>query len=494
MPRVEPSARRPPWEVIGLAGAMLVFVASALSFALQVPHFYGTDERAHLGYAHAVAAGRLPEIDDRFDIPVEATEWQHVVDTDSPTASYRTVWVANHPPLHYALVAPLIWLSSALGRADGGVLWLRFANIAFAAVGIVFTYLLTVQLTAGARRIALAAACLVAFVPRGHYEFAQALNDGLGLAATTAAAWAAVRYLRSDHTTRGLLVLAACVAVAAGTRAAAMIAALAAVAVVALHDCVTSSRRSRAGAAGRAAAVAVLPAVVIWGWFYVRNVVLYGDIGASSYLLERFDRSRRGSTLDMASRASLWVNMYQTLVTESLFSLRPRRPGSIVAVIAALVAAAGLVTTAVTGRTGDAGSDGRRWTVGRWGLLVCGGVCVATVVSVAQHIGGGGSISNRYLFPALGTLAALFAIGLDRVVPRILPAAAVVLLAVSSAHYVPSRVADDIDRVIGDEPLVLSGWPLVVVVVIAVVGVALLIAGLLPLRQSSRDGPEMAAG
>ena len=49
---------------------------------------------------------------------------------------YRAVWVANHPPLHYVATAPLIWLSNALDRPDGGLLLMRLANIAFAAVGV----------------------------------------------------------------------------------------------------------------------------------------------------------------------------------------------------------------------------------------------------------------------------------------------------------------------------------------------------------------------
>ena len=44
------------------------------------------------------------------------------------------------------------------------------------------------------------------------------------------------------------------------------------------------------------------------------------------------------------------------------------------------------------------------------------------IVTVAQHVSGGGSRA-RYLLPALGVAAALFALGLDRLWPRVLPAA-----------------------------------------------------------------------
>ena len=46
--------------------------------------------------------------------------------------------MANHPPLSYVAVAPLIWLSRAGEAADGGLILLRFANVAFAAVGVAY--------------------------------------------------------------------------------------------------------------------------------------------------------------------------------------------------------------------------------------------------------------------------------------------------------------------------------------------------------------------
>ena len=137
-------------EHAGVVMAIVVFMCAGTSFALQVPPFHGTDERAHLGYAHAVADGRLPEIEDRPHIPADAARWREEV-RDAKNDRYRTIWVANHPPLHYLLVAPLTRLATATGRADGGLLLLRFANLAFASIGIVFTYLLTVP---GDRRLA----------------------------------------------------------------------------------------------------------------------------------------------------------------------------------------------------------------------------------------------------------------------------------------------------------------------------------------------------
>ena len=78
---------------------------------------------------------------------------------------------------------------------DGGLLLMRFANIAFAAVGVVL------HVPAGdelAGRTPRRSRCRGDRRPRpqGHTYFSRALNDGLAFAAGTALLWAAVRCLR----------------------------------------------------------------------------------------------------------------------------------------------------------------------------------------------------------------------------------------------------------------------------------------------------------
>ena len=99
--------------------------------------------------------------------PTVAVQWQAERESGRDDR-YRAVWVANHPPLHYVVAAPLIWLSNALDRPDGGLLLMRFVNIAFATAGVGFTYLLGRDLSGGVRRIGLAAALIAALVPQGH--------------------------------------------------------------------------------------------------------------------------------------------------------------------------------------------------------------------------------------------------------------------------------------------------------------------------------------
>jgi hypothetical protein len=480
------TVRRASIEVVGVVMAVIVFLAAGTNFAVQVPPFNGTDERAHLAYAHAIADGHLPTIDERADVPARATQWRHELIHDSKSNSYRTIWVANHPPLHYMLVAPLVWASNAMDRGDGGLLFLRFANLAFASLGIVFTYLLTTEIT-GSRRLGLGAAAIAATLARGHYEFAQALNDGLAFAAATAVMWATARVLRRGQSRRELLIVAATVAVAAGARAASMIVALAAVGLLT----VVGFRRSpgpvlaRARTAAVTAASTTLPAAVLFGWFYARNVALYGDIGGSAYLMDHFSRRPANGLLDVLTNGRMWLDIYQGLPARAVLTFRPTSTATVVVDLAGAVALAGVVIAIVRRRGARSRSVG---AVNRTALAGCVLLVLLVAATIVQHVSVGGLPSSRYALPALGVLACLFTIGLDAILPRVLVLVAVATATVWTAHFLPTRVATEIGSGRGptpeDLPAVLSALLFTVSVAAAVAMLAVLTA------SSTRRTPE----
>ena len=230
----------------GLAAVVVAFVAIGSMHALQQPPFAAPDEGAQLGYAHAVAHLDLPAIDTLPHVPESATQW--IADRESaPTQRHRGVWVANHPPLHYALVAPLVWIAELTDRPDGGLLFLRLANVGFAALGVALTYLLALELT-GLRRIALLAAAAAAMTTQAHVLFSHGLNDGLAFAAGTAVVWAGLRCVQRGAAGRNLALLGAAAAVAAGARTATMILAVVVVGAVAAERFTRSSGTRRASA------------------------------------------------------------------------------------------------------------------------------------------------------------------------------------------------------------------------------------------------------
>jgi hypothetical protein len=400
-------------------------------FALQQAPFFDADEKAHLGYAHEIADFRLPEIDRQPDVPAGATQWRTELSTGRDSR-YLAVWVANHPPLHYLTVAPLIWFAEAADRADGGLLMMRLANIAFAAAGVGFTYLLGNEV-AGKRRIGLAAAAIVALVPQGHTYFSRGLNDGLAFAAGTALVWAGVRAMRRPDR-RNLALLGATAAAAAGTRTATMLLAVVVVAIVAGDRLVRPADAPlplRRRAAAITAAIGLGPAAALFGWFYIRIQLLYGDIGASSFLLERFEREPRGSIAHVMTQGRLWSHLFHRMVGTAPLSWAWPRFANVVA----LVAVVGLIVAIVRPRSGTS----------RRAIGLCLVAVAVITFTVAQHLAGGGSAYPRYLFPAIGALAVLAAIGLDRLA-RVLPAIVVAAMAWWAIRQMPIGVNPAIAR------------------------------------------------
>jgi len=422
------------WWGVGVGLATVVFFGITLLFAFEQSPFQAPDETAHLGYAQSVAAFDLPRIDSPLPIPDGATQWQAEI-ASRGADRYHRVWVANHPPLSYVIAAPAMWLANAQGRADGGLLYLRVVNAAAAAVGVAMTYLVAWQMTGGNRRLALASSCVAALVPNGHIVFSQGLNDGLAFASGTAVVWAGLRVLRQGATRASLAILAAAAAVAAGSRTATMLIA----AAVVVYVCVGTAARVTGPLAGRlraflrVVAYGLGPALILWGWFYVRNIVLYGDVGASDYLLRMFLRHRRGSPLGLITEGHVWVDVYRGLLSPST----TRRVVPRYLTVATVLVGAGLAVAVVSGRTADDTAAGRsprhfRAAVGLGALVV-----VVSWLTILQHYSGGGNPYARYLFPALGVIATFAVIGVDRLVPRAGPVLLVLVLGWWSISNLP---------------------------------------------------------
>jgi hypothetical protein len=260
----------------------------------------------------------------------------------------------------------------------------------------------------------------------------------LGFAAGTAVVWAGARCLRRIDalTKRDLALLAGTTVVAFGSRAATMLVAIAVVGVVALRRFTrpAPSVSVQARRAARVALVGIGPAVVAFGWYYVRNMMHYGDIGASQYLLEMFGRQRRGSVFDMIVRWSMWSNVY-----EGLMSPTTRRrivpPGSALITLIAAVGVAIVFVTGRIGRSGESSSAGGRprgdqaseAPTLRWQIAL-GLVSVGLIaLTIAQHASGGGNAHARYAMPAIGVAAVLLVIGMERMWSRWAPLALVVI-------------------------------------------------------------------
>jgi hypothetical protein len=409
-------------SLIGVVGIIITYLAIGSLFALEQPPFVGADEKAHLGYAHVVADGSLPTIDQPLPVPTWANQWMNELISTTSSAN-RTIWVANHPPLYYVSVAPLIWFAEATQRPDGGLLLVRLANVAWGAVGLAFTYAAARELTKSPR-IALLSTGVAAMVTQLYASLSLGMSDGMAFAAGAAVTWTGLRCLQRGSTSRNLWLLALTTAVATGTRAATMLVAFSVVATVAAFEYAKpgAANGDRRRAAFRVGLIGLLPAALLFGWFYVRNIVLYGDIGASSYLLERFGREPNGSLMSTLLRSGLWRSLYSRSMSPLTYG--GARPMGML--VFAAVAVAGLAAAVIARRTGDRDPSGDRYGIARRSiLLLLVGVGVI-VWYIAEHVSGGGYLHPRYVFPVLGSVATLFVIGFDRIAPRILPVAVLI--------------------------------------------------------------------
>ena len=271
-----------PYAVPLLVAALVALVGTQVALVFKVPS-WGNDEPAHVGYVAALAEGRLPTIesdivDDPTRFPGTATEFRG---WDEP---HGDIWTANHPPLYHLAMVPLWWAASE--HQSAMVIAMRLANTLGFAAWLLLVGVLARELVP--RRPAVPAlAVVVAAAPTLVLRSGFFVNDGWAAAAALLLLLMTIRMLRRPVTPRWVAVAVAAGTVAAGIRAqGVLVVALCSVALL-----VVLSRRDgwRRGLVV-SAAVGGIPALAV-GWFYVRNLRLYGDLTGQDALLRKFGRA-----------------------------------------------------------------------------------------------------------------------------------------------------------------------------------------------------------
>ena len=104
---------------------------------------------------------------------------------------------------------------------------------------------------------------------------------------------------------------------------------------------------------------------------------------------------------------------------------------------AAVFGIGGLVLATVTRCTGDRDDAGNRYRLARRSILLLLVGIAVIVLYIAQHVSGGGYLHPRYAFPVLASVATLLVVGLDRILPRILPMVLLVGMALWTLFELP---------------------------------------------------------
>jgi hypothetical protein len=409
LPHTDPHRERDlVW--LGVGGAVLAFVMLA-GLWLWVPVYGPPDEASHVAYARELGHGRLPRIDTPISGRGDLRLTQELSGRD---ASHRTIWTANHPPLYYALVAAPVRAGLDSGHPVRGVLAARLVSVGLSALGLIALAYVVLQLAPGRPRLAVAATGLVALLPSFISISARVYNDSLAFLTATLAIAATVVFVVRGPSAARLAAVAAGAGLAALTRASGLlVAGLAALAVlVAVWRTGEGSAQRRLGRAVAWAGTVGAVVAAVAGWFYLRNLSLYGDLTGSAALLDQFGRSPRIPMGGLLTDLGFWRLQQRRLwdVTNLLQGTDVRIARQLW--LLGLVPVAGLVLVGVSRLVRPAGG-GARPDPGR---TVAVGLCVALLgllqLSQVQFVSAGGGGHVRYLFPGLVTVGLAAAAGL----------------------------------------------------------------------------------
>ncbi|WP_210648757.1 DUF2142 domain-containing protein [Nocardioides sp. SYSU D00065] len=365
-----------------LAAVLLALLGTQVALVFTVPS-WGNDEPAHTGYVASLAKGQLPTIetdivDDPARFPRTAEEFS------GRDEEHGDIWTANHPPLFHLAMVPVWWALS--DHQSGMIITMRLANTLGFAVWLFLVGALARQLVP--RRPAVAAvAVLVAAAPTLVLRSAFLQNDGWAAASAVLLLLMTVRMLREQVTPQRVAVAVAAGTVAAGTRAQGLLV----VGLCALTLLLVLGRRAGSHPLARRRAVAVAALVggvpaLAFGWFFVRNLRLYGDLTGQDALLEKFRRSPVTSLGRIGDIPGL---------------LEPALAAS-VAVVAALV----LVPIAIVR---SVRRHGVRFDPA-WTLLSVH--ALLTLHSLTGFLAAGGGFHDRYLMQIMPLLATAVAVGM----------------------------------------------------------------------------------
>jgi len=408
------------WLAAGHGAVLAYFLLFATVFAAVVPPFEAPDEPAHLAYVSFVAT--RAELPSQYD-PQRAL----------PSLFGMIVTEGHQPPLYYALAALLVRLVAPGGSIEavarpnpehawnGGrrvdvpllqhtagvplprvsdrfaFLLLRLFSVALGAANVATVLVLARRLLPGCWQ--LVPGIFVATLPQFLFMSAVISNDGLANLLATLCLLQAMRLLDAPDRRRSYLVLGILLGLALLAKKTALFL-LPGLAL--LLGCMAYRRRGRLAWIALSALVMLGSALLVAGWFFVRNKLLYGDLLGT--------QMERATLAVLVQEKPLTSAYFRTQFVDELFPsfvgrfgwMQVSLPSAVYWFYGLLlgISAAGVVS-AVWARRFPAALAALAAVFG----LSCFGGIIAYNLTYSQPQG-------RFLFPVLSLLAALLAAGL----------------------------------------------------------------------------------
>jgi len=421
------AAVRMHWPILLV---LTVFVSLAVLYSVAVPIFEAPDEPKHFIYALSLARGEgLPVL----DYSQEANE-------------------SHQPPLYYGLVAlplrllglsgvqpdltpnPYAAISSVSSPANKNAYlhttsesWpyrglalavhtARVVSIGLGLLTVLATYGISLHLFScheERRWLATAAAATLAFTPQFVFISASVSNDNATTALCALCLWVAMTYAEGQRDSMRLLILGVICGMAVLTKLTAL-----ATLPLCLSGLVVQAWRGRHRAyplAWRSLladfATLYTPVLLVGGWWYVRNAILYGDPLLARYMelwLSGANASHQPIELlhrFLEARISYFGTFGWLNITWPEWVYRMLSLGSCLALVGLGAGAARMLST-------------RSQNIPRacWSLLAIWLVLALTTLGRWVLIAGG--LQGRLLFPVAPALAGLAVAGWCGLVPR----------------------------------------------------------------------------
>ncbi|TQL68529.1 hypothetical protein FB381_2419 [Nocardioides albertanoniae] len=415
---------RPSARLIAVLALLGAFAASmSLYFATtQSLSYHARDEGPNASYAIQLSEGHLPTIDTPVAHDLERYPQITRGAAREERPQHRLIWTANHPPLYYLLGVPSVVLADALDKPQVLTAGMRIVS-ALAYGALVFLVgLIAFEVTPRRPAMSMLAAAVTASPAVLAVAAGYIVNDSLAVAASSLTVLATLRILRLGVTRNRMIVMTVAGTLAASAKAPGVITVIMCGAALGLTLLFRDrTLRGFLRAAGLTTIATAVPGLAI-GWFYVRNIVLYGDPTASSALLERYDRVQVDTWFEVMTAPRFWHGWYDHLWVP--FQLRGTGLHWVIDTIT-IIALLGLMLGAVArlrdqSRGRELGARlSRGPSVAAVGLLVLGAHALVIIVNLAQFRSGGGNAHERYLMTIMPLVAIVISMGLLAIVDAV---------------------------------------------------------------------------
>jgi hypothetical protein len=261
----------PDWRLVLI---LLLSGLIAFAFARATPQGANPDEGPHREYIkRLVTERRLPALD---------LEQRRRLGHADPN------YEAHQPPLYYVLAAPFYAAGNTAGGEYGGEQAARFFTVLIGLAGVAMVWLLARELAPDRPGLWVAATSVAAFLPGRLAVTAAVSNDALTEAAGTLTLLLIVRALKGPWARKQWIWLGAALGLSLLCKQSAVLllpiaflAILFAAKLAVLRELPDAEpaeqERETTGLLLRSGGVITAALVVCAGWWFVRNLVLYGD-------------------------------------------------------------------------------------------------------------------------------------------------------------------------------------------------------------------------